>query len=230
MSRIDGINQISIYTTIGNILAGPIIGFWVMPMLLLFLITIPLNAYKYPLLLLEKGVSLVNDIAEYVSNIPGATYGEGISQISSSSIFVITVGILWLCIWQEKWRKLGLIFILIGILNILTTPRADIVFDDNATTIAYRDKNNKLSITPFRKNKFLERVWTGSTKRGKFDYPENEIIKCTKDKCIYKDKIELMNGKIIYNNQEVDVHQAGYISLNKSKIITPIKSSKRIWN
>ena len=222
-------NQISVYTTLGNMLAGPIIAFWVMPMLLLFLITLPLNIYHYPLLLLEKGVYQVNQIAHFVANLPGATFGEGISPITDFAIFIITFGLLWLCIWQAKWRRIGLIFILIGIINIYTTPNADIVFDNNGTTIAYRNKNNKLTITQWRKNRFLERIWTGSNTKGKFNYPQNEVINCSKDKCIYKDIIELKEGQIKYKDKLINLNHAGFIDIKKG-IYTPIKLQNRIWD
>ena len=222
-------NQISVYTTLGNMLAGPIIAFWIMPMLLLFLITLPLNIYHYPLLLLEKGVYQVNQIAHFVANLPGATFGKGISPITDFAIFIITFGLLWLCIWQAKWRRIGMIFILIGVINIYTTPNADIVFDNNGTTIAYRNTNNKLSITPWRKNRFLERIWTGSNTKGKLNYPQNEVINCSKDKCIYKDIIELKEGQIKYKDKIVNLNQGGFIDIKKG-IYTPIKLQNRIWD
>ncbi len=222
-------NQISVYTTLGNMLAGPIIAFWVMPMLLLFLITLPLNIYHYPLLFLEKGVYQVNQIADFVANLPGATSGEQISPMSDFAIIMITFGLLWLCIWQAKWRRIGLVFILIGIINIFTAPKIDIVFDSKATTIAYRNKDNKLSITPWRKNRFLERIWTGANIKGKLNPSQNDIINCSKDKCIYKNIIELKEGQIKYKDKIIKLNQGGFIDIKKG-VYTPIKQQNRIWN
>ena len=65
-------HQIAVYTTLANMLAAPVITFYVMPMMLLFLISYPLGLAKLTLPLLEEGIKVINQIATYVSNLPGA--------------------------------------------------------------------------------------------------------------------------------------------------------------
>ncbi len=222
-------NQVAIYTTIGNMLAAPIIAFWIMPATLLFLITSPFSINKYSLSILEKGIDIVNDISNYVANLPGADLGYSISSSSEWGVFLLTIGLLWLCIWQEKWRIWGIVFIFIGFLCIITYPKPDFVFDKNGSTYAYRTSQNKLTMSPWHKNNFLERMWTKDNIKGKQIYPNNEDIKCTQDKCLYKNKIEFSPQMIKFNNKEIPLNEGGYINL-KTGVRYYNKERGRLWN
>lgn len=222
-------NQIAIYTTIGNILAGPIIAFWVMPAILLFLITSPFSISKYSLIILEKGIDIINQIASYVTNLPGANLGYSIGSSSDWGVFIITIGLLWLCIWQSKWRIWGIWFIIIGLICIITYPKPDFVFDKYGTTYAYRTNKNKLTMSPWHKNNFLERMWTKENTKGKIKLPNNEDIECTKERCIYKKQIEFGPKFVKFNGKEIPLKDGGYINLKKG-IYYYNKERGRLWN
>ena len=222
-------HQIAIYTTLGNIMAGPIIAFWVMPAMLLFLITMPLSISKYSLMLLEKGVEVINNIAQFVTNLPGADAGYGLGSSSSWSIFILTLGLLWLCIWQEKWRIWGLVGILVGLINLLTYPTPDFVFDKDGTTYAYKTQENKLTMSPWHKNNFLERMWTNNVVKQKQKLPNNDDITCTNTSCIYKKQIEFAPQIVKYKGKNIPLKDGGYINL-KTGIHYYNKEKGRLWN
>ena len=222
-------NQIAIYTTLGNMLAGPVIAFWIMPAILLFLITSPFSISKYSLILLEKGVWVVNQIADFVTNLPGADLGYSIGSSSEWGVLFLTLGLLWLCIWQAKWRIWGFSFIAIGTLCIITYPKPDFIFDKDGTTYAYRTTANKLEMSPWHKNNFLERMWTKDNIKGKKEYPNNEDIKCTKERCIYKEQIEFGPQFIKLNGKNIPLKDGGYINLKKG-VYYHNRETKRLWN
>ncbi|MBP5698849.1 MAG: ComEC/Rec2 family competence protein, partial [Alphaproteobacteria bacterium] len=137
-------HQISVYTTLGNFFAGPLVAFWIMPTLLLFLISIPLGLATYTLKPLSWGIDILNKIAELVSSLAGADSGTNLPQMSDISIVLITLGLLWLCIWQQKWRYWGFALIIIGFFIFSHAPKADFVFDEGGKTFACRADDGKL--------------------------------------------------------------------------------------
>ena len=217
--------QVSIYTSIGNLLAGPVIAFFVMPSLLLFLISLPLGISSYCIIPLNYSVDLINKITSYVSSIPGAHTGESLGLMPDWGIFLITFGFLWLCIWQSKWRYWGILCIVIGLISILTISKPDFIFDETGSTYAFRNSQNKLVPSQYQKNKFLTKIWTGNAQHQ----PLEETIVCNKDKCTYKNKIEFTSGKVTYNNNDIPLQSGGYINMRKG-VIYHNPEKNRLWN
>ena len=217
--------QVSVYTSLGNLLAGPVIAFIVMPCLLLFLISIPLGLSSYCIKPLNLSIELINKITSYVSSLPGAHAGESLGLMPDWGIFLITLGFLWLCIWQSKWRYWGILYIAIGLFSITMVARPDFVFDEKGSTFAYRNSSNQLVPSPYKQNKFLTKVWCGDKQISKTD----ETINCTKEKCIYKNIIEFTEGKITYKGKDIPLKSGGYINIDKGiTYYTP--EQNRLWN
>ena len=220
--------QLSLYTSLGNLLAAPVIAFIIMPALLLFLITIPFGGSAYCLKLLSGGIELLNRITAYVAALPAAKNGEGIAQMPDWGILFITLGLLWLCIWQEKWRFLGITAIVLGFMSLLTAPRADFVFDAVGQTYACRDEKGKLMPTPWHKNKFLIRSWTGQTPQ-KGEQTPNQNLSCSKKYWTCHKRITFSKGEVKLDNKPIELKTGGFISLNKGIHYAPAQSS-RLWN
>lgn len=222
-------NQISVYTSLGNLLAGPIIGFWVMPSLLIFLISIPLGLGAYGLQPFEKGIEAINNITVWVSSLPGAKTGEGVGMLPDWGIFILTVGLLWLCIWQSRWRIWGVAGIVLGLMSLYLSPDADFVFDKYGTTYAYKNNQGDMVSTRYHKNRFLEKMWTGQKLKGKYQIPEGDAIECDKESCTYKGRIKFGKGKVELDGKEIPLKEGGFINL-KNGIYYYQPETGRLWN
>ncbi|MBR5154218.1 MAG: ComEC/Rec2 family competence protein [Alphaproteobacteria bacterium] len=220
--------QIAVYTTLGNMLAAPIITFYVMPALLLFLISYPLGLSKFSLPILENGIEIINHITTYVSNLPGANSGSNLPLLSSFGILLITLGMLWLCIWQAKWRKWGLLGIILGLSTMLFYSSPDFVFDKNGSTFAYRNNQGVLTMSKWQKNKFLKKVWQRDNKVAQKNVKDT-TIKCNSDACIYKDRIEFKPNSVKLDGKSIPLKDGGYINL-KTGIHYYQKENNRLWN
>ncbi len=217
-------HQISVYTSLGNLLAAPVIAFWVMPALLVFLISLPFGFGEYAVKPLAAGVDVINHITVWVSSLPAAQSGEGVGAMPDWSIFVLTLGLLWLCIWQSRWRRWGWLGIAAGLAGLYLAPAPDFVFDETGTTYAYKNAAGKLNLSPYHKNRFLSKMWTGTNKPA-----EDETLKCTKQSCIYKDRIEFGKGWLKLDGKEIAFKSGGYINLkNGIRYYRPEQS--RSWN
>lgn len=203
-------HQISVYTSLGNLLAAPVIAFWVMPALLLFLISLPFGLGAYAVKPLAAGIDVINRITAWVASLPAAKSGEGIGAMPDWSIFILTLGLLWLCIWQSGWRKWGWLGIIAGLMGLYVTPAPDFVFDEAGLTYAYKDTSGKLSLTPYHKNRFLAKMWTGGNQ------PKDDVrLKCTKEQCVYQGRIEFGKGWLKLDGKETELHAGGYINLKR---------------
>ena len=220
-------HQISVYTTLGNFIAAPLIAFWLMPAILIFLIGLPLGIEEYAIKPLSAAVDILNKITAYVSSLEGAHGGENLSQMPDICILIITLGLLWLCIWQQKWRYCGCFLIIMGFTGFLISPGADFVFDEGGKTFACRTDDGRFHPTPWIKNKFLSRMWTGEDRYNK----NNRIsgLECQKQKCICRKRIEFTKRKVLFDGKQISLNQSGFIDLKKGIFYTKNNSS-RIWN
>ena len=222
-------HQISIYTTLGNFLAGPIIAFWIMPMILLFLLCLPLGISPYTLKPLGWGIDTLNDITQWVSALPGAHTGENLTQLPDTGILLITLGILWLCIWQQKWRYWGIISIILGFYTFITAPKADFVFDKGGQTFACRTNDNRLIPTPWHNNKFFTYIWTGQHPSKEKIKNTTDTLTCQKQICTCQKRIKFKRHQVELDNKIIPLHHGGFIDLNKG-IFYQYSHQNRPWD
>ena len=186
-------NRVSLYTSITNFIAGPIIGLIIMPAILIALLTIPLGLAKIPLKFAGLGVEQLNKLTEYVSSLPNATIE--LYSFPLWGLLLITFGGLWLCLWQQKWRHFGWIAIFVGALSIMTVQVPDLMVASDGKTIAVKNENGKLQAFKGG-NKWIKQNWLSK-------YASSNI-KETDD----KDKIKIPNvdyvqtqGFAVYGNK-----------------------------
>ena len=243
-------NTVAIYTTLGNLLAGPIIGLIIMPFVLISLFLMPFNLYVWPLKIVGFGVKAVNDITAYVSSLPNAGYH--IISMPFWGLLLIVIGGLWLCIWQRKWRLWGVFPIVVGILSIFTTSVPDVIFSADAKSIAVKDNYGNMLVLQNRKNDFIKQIWLEKTASQNPDSKQEKILKkiykgkktdkswvdieCDEKTCLYKNSVLWNKGKSIeVNGENINLKQEGggvvYFSEGKAKVKT-IRSAigKRLWN
>ena len=216
-------HQFSLYTSLANLLAAPVVAFWVMPALLIFLISIPFGVAAFGIKPLAAGVRVINEIASWVSSLAGADMGENLSQMPEWSIVLITFGLLWLCIWGAKWRRLGLVLIVIGFIGFMRVEKADFLFDKSGTTFACLGDNGRYLQTPWHKNKFLTRVWNLAEEK------DDKSLVCDTEKCVCRGDIEFGLGYVRYKGNRVNLEDSGSIN-HKRGVFYAAKNKGRIWH
>lgn len=242
-------NRISIYTTIGNLLSGPIIGFIIMPFLLFSLILMPFGLDYYALRITGYGVSLVNDIVFDVASMDNASIL--VPSFPVWGLLLMSFGFLWLCIWQRKWRIWGFIAIFIGFLSIFTSKQPDILINDDASVVAIKDNYGDIVVLPSKGNHTLKRIWQEKTASRALNDKEKKELKeiynqgqtqnwldlsCQENYCDYKNKVRIYKSGRLYDlthKKDITVKSGGSIWLEKDgiKIITIDEYiGKRLWN
>lgn len=243
-------NRIAIYTTLANALAGPIIGFVIMPFVLIALLLMPLGLDYIPLEIVGWGIKYVNEITAYVASMPSAGYQ--VMAMPFWGLMLIVFGGLWICIWNEKWRCWGLAAIIMGGLSIFMVKAPDIIVDKNEEVFAVKAENGDLLILPSRGNYYIKNVFLEKTANDKLTPKESKKLKeiyegetvdkiwldlkCDDKVCDYKGIAKIIKfGGIEINGQKFDVYGSDgasfYINKGKIKPITVREYiGNRFWN
>ena len=243
-------NKIALYTSLTNILAGPIIGLIVMPFVLLALILMPLGLDVLPLKLVGWGIGLINNITAYVAALPNSGYQ--VLSMPTWGFALIILGGLWLCLWNMPWRKWGFVVILVGVLSIFTVKTPDVMVDNEASLLAIKDEQGDLVILPARGNNFTKQMWLEKTANKKLDEKERRKLyqiyrgkktdkswldlECDKKSCLYKNRIRFHKDKCLeIDGKKFDTSQAEGASIYFEKDKIKIKTIRdfiglRYWN
>ena len=150
-------HRIAVYTSLGNLLAGPLIGLWLMPAILLCLAAIPFGLAFYPLKILGTGLEILNKITDWVAHLPHSVWY--CDSLPFYGFLFIICGSFWLCIWQRPWRRWGVLLIILGILPIfIPQQQPKIVIAPEVESIAIKT-GDKYEMLQFKNNSFLMQIW-----------------------------------------------------------------------
>ena len=153
-------NRYATYSLLGNFLAVPLVGFWVMPAALLSFCLLPFGLDGWGWQLMGWGIVCVDRIALWVAALPGATVNLPAMPVSALAIF--TLGGAWLCLWKGKWRRWGLAGMAAGILIYVVQQPPDILIDPSGQLMAARAADGGLIFSERHGGKAL-REFLGQT-------------------------------------------------------------------
>ncbi|MBR2034143.1 MAG: ComEC/Rec2 family competence protein [Alphaproteobacteria bacterium] len=241
-------NRVATYTSLTNLIAGPIIGFIIMPFTLFSLLAMPFGAETYLLHIVGWGIGLLNNLTAWVSSLGGSNLQ--VMSMPLWGLMSMTFGGLWLCIWQREWRIWGMVGIVLGCLSFLTISKPDILINEDNSLVAIRDEQNNIVILPTRGKNFTKQIWLDKTSskvlntsqkillkkilQGKTVAPKWLDLKCDNSICIYKkivkidkDKTITINGSVI--NASLTEGIAIYLSPKFKITGVNSKTNNRLW-
>ena len=131
------------YAVLANLIAIPVCNVIVMPGVLATLVAMPLGLESLPLWVMAIGLDVMNWVAVKVAALPGAV--GRIPAIPQSAFLLMAMGGLWLCIWQTRWRLLGIAAIAAGVAISPTLARPDILVGRDGQVLAVRGKDGHLA-------------------------------------------------------------------------------------
>jgi len=177
---------------VANLIAVPVSSFITFPAGLLACVLMPLGLEKWPLRVTELSLDLIMDVAATVASWPHAMYQA--DMWPQYLLGLITLGGLWLCIWQGRMRFLGLLPIAVAALIIPLTPRPDVLIAGKGDLFAVRaPEDGRLWLSSRRAERFVAGEWAeleGS--RGVAYWPgdmfEKDFLSCDPLGCTYTAK------------------------------------------
>lgn len=146
--------RIAAYSLLGNMLAMPLVSLVVMPAALLVLLLMPFGIEQPALALMSLGIDGLLAVAHSVAQIEGA--GLRAPHLGAAALLVMTGGFLWLTLWSERWRLIGIVPIVAGLMAapILHDP-ADLMVTAQADAAAFRGADGRLRILGTRPDSFV---------------------------------------------------------------------------
>ncbi len=147
--------RIAAYGLAANLIAVPLAAFWIMPTAILAMAAMPLGMEIWPLAIMEAGIDAVLWTAETVSAWPGAVHR--FPPMPAAGAVAAAAGGLWLCLWQTRWRFLGIGGLAAALAIQAGAHPPDLMADRDARLFA-RHTENLLYLSKPRAG-FLGRVW-----------------------------------------------------------------------
>lgn len=100
-------NRVATYSLAGNLVAVPVMALWIMPWALVTYLLFPLGWQELALAPMAWGIGVVLEVAESVASWPGAV--RLVPAMPVAFLGLMTLGGLWLCLWNTRLRILGIV-------------------------------------------------------------------------------------------------------------------------
>ena len=158
-------HRVAVYGILANIVAVPLFNVVIMPLVALALAAMPFGLEAWPLELVARWVDVLMWIAKTVSALPGAVVL--VPQMPAVALAVMTLGGVWLCIWRQGWRYLGLAAVALGMTMAARGEAADVLIGAEGHPIAVRLADGTLSALAARSGKFELAQWLQADADGR---------------------------------------------------------------
>jgi competence protein ComEC len=145
------------YSLLANLLAEPIVAFVIMPAAAAAVVMMPFGLEAWPLQAMGWGVHQITAIAHWVADLPGAS--TLIRAWPLAALLGIVLGGLWIALWRQSWRWLGLVPIAASFVVIQFSPRPDVFIARDAQSAAVRGDDGKLVILAARPDEYTTEQW-----------------------------------------------------------------------
>lgn len=106
--------RIAHYGLLANLLAIPLMAFWIMPTGLFAVLLMPVGLEALPLSLMARGIDVLLWLAAAVADLDGAA--RQVVPLADWGLYLVVGGGLWLILRASLWRFLGLPVILAGLI------------------------------------------------------------------------------------------------------------------
>ena len=149
-------NRLSLLGVVANLLGVPLTGFWIMPWGLLAMLLMPLGLERFALVPMGWGVEGLNAIARHVADWPQAAML--VPSLPGASLWLLTMGGLWFCLWRRRWRFAGLPVAIAGLL-LAPPPAPDLLMSEDGRVLGLRDAQGMVHIASARTDRFISDAW-----------------------------------------------------------------------
>jgi competence protein ComEC len=145
------------YGVIANMAAVPITGLWIMPWAVAAFLLMPFGLESLALVPMGWGVDAVIWVAGTVAGWPGAA--SLVPVLPLWGLALMTLGGLWLCIWQRRWRLIGAVPILLGSASVALLTPPDVLVSGDGRLMGVRDAEGGLLLSTRRAEAFTAEGW-----------------------------------------------------------------------
>ena len=107
-----------------------------MPAAIMSFIAMPLGLEAPSLHVMGWGIAQILNVGRFVAGLPGAVHG--VAAWTPIAFGLVVLGGLWLCIWREKWRLLGIPMMVLGWGLGYASDQPDVFVSSDGGQVLYR--------------------------------------------------------------------------------------------
>jgi competence protein ComEC len=149
-------NRLSFLGVVANLLGVPLSGFWIMPWGLIAMLLMPFGLEQLALVPMGWGVDGLNAIAFHVGAWPQAA--ALVPSMPGASLWLMTLGGLWFCLWRRRWRLAGLPVIALALM-LGPGPPPDLLMSEDGRVLGLRDQRGVVHVASARIDRFVSDAW-----------------------------------------------------------------------
>ncbi len=129
-------HHVALYSPLANVVAVPLSAMWTLPWGVVTCLLMPFGLERFALVPMGWGIDATIAVAQLVSAIPGNVWP--MPRLPAAGLVLVSLGGLWLCLWQGRWRRWGMLAIAAGLAGMALTRPPDIVIADIGRFLAVR--------------------------------------------------------------------------------------------
>lgn len=165
--------RFSLVAVLGNLMAIPFVGIFVMPLGLLSVVSVAFGGWSFAFYLWEFSLEILCKIAIWTASIPGSAIL--VKAVPNSAVMVFFYGFMWLCLWKKMWRFLGVIPIIISIIIWQKYDPPFIYIDSQPSVIAVNN-NDEVFILGNKNNTFNTKIWLQEWGKQSFEFIDSGYL------------------------------------------------------
>ncbi|MBT6094163.1 MAG: DUF4131 domain-containing protein [Rhodospirillaceae bacterium] len=150
-------NRFADFGLVANLLGVPLTALWVMPWAIVSMLLMPIGGEQLGLVPMGWGIAGVVEVAKTVSSWPGAV--ALMPAMPVWSLAVVSLGGLWMSIWQGRARYAGIGAMAAGLIPLVITSHPNILIDARGRITAIHSADNQLVVSHGRRNAFERDIW-----------------------------------------------------------------------
>ena len=180
-------HRIALYSPLANVIAVPISALWTLPWGVIACLLMPFGLERLALVPMGWGIDATIWVAEHVSSIPGNVWP--MPRLPVWGLALVAFSGLWLCLWQGKWRRWGLVGIAAGMATIFLTRPPDIVIADFGRFVAARAANGNYYVLGGNEERITKSLFAEETSAELLPWPgpgtSADPLSCAEGSCLY---------------------------------------------
>ena len=173
-------NNYSTYGLLANMIATPLVTFFLMPTVALFFLLLPVGLESMALTLIHTGITALLAIAHWVASFPQALLY--VPSLPWWGLALFALGLLWLCLWQRRPRLLGIVPMIVGSLSLWTVDLPDLLIGAQAKQIAVRTEHGFMQVKG-RSNAMIPELWAHGVGQDQLLPRDKTMSACEGDVC-----------------------------------------------
>lgn len=140
-----------------NLVAVPVMSFFIMPLAILSLFLMIFGIDQYCLEIIGFFINIIIEAVQFVNKLPFSVWYFG--YITKESLIVFLFGFFWVCLWETKLRLIGILIMFVSFILMINSPKPNFIFDIDLKAVGVKNHKNNLEIYADKMPEFKRLYW-----------------------------------------------------------------------